>query len=83
MIILNFIMLIAGKWRQRFLCGNISLFLVILIGSCGISGNENKAGMTKEKGMASGNTNLARNNEVNTIKDLMPANTEKATFALG
>lgn len=48
-----------------------------------MSGNENKAGMTKEKSMSTGNTNLDYNQEAGTIKDLIPVNTEKATFALG
>jgi hypothetical protein len=48
-----------------------------------MSGNENKAGMTKEKSMSTGNTNLAYNQEAVALKDLRPANTEKATFALG
>ena len=48
-----------------------------------MSGNENKAGMTKEKSMSTGNTNLAYNQEAGARKDVNQANPSKATFALG
>jgi hypothetical protein len=48
-----------------------------------MSGSENKEDPTKEKGMSMENENLAYDNKANSIKDSMPANTERATFALG
>jgi hypothetical protein len=37
----------------------------------------------KEKNMAAGNTNMAYKKEVVATKEVMPAKTEMATFALG
>jgi hypothetical protein len=60
----------------------VVLFLIIL-STCGISGNENKTGITKEKEMTAQKTHVAHRNEGETINDLKAVKTEKATFALG
>jgi len=76
-------MLMIEKWRQWFLYSNIALLLLIAIGSCGISGSDNKTNATKEKSMSAGDTNLAYNKGASAAKKMKTANTEKATFALG
>jgi hypothetical protein len=76
-------MLNFGQKSRWFLKLNISFLFLIIFSSCGISGNESKTRITEEKGMAGQKADVALNNNVETIKDLKVANTEKATFALG
>lgn len=76
-------MSMVGKRRQWFLHLNIAFLLLLGIFSCGISGNENKASMTKEKNMSTGDVSLDYSKDTSVMKDPGPANTERATFALG
>jgi hypothetical protein len=76
-------MLIVGSGQRRFLKWNIWIIFLVMISSCGMPGNENRSGMTKEMAVGINNANLATSNGGETIKDPMAANTEKATFALG
>jgi len=62
---------------------SIGFIFLIMLSTCGISGKENKTGITEEKAMAGQKSHVAYRNEGQTIKDLKVAKTEKATFALG
>jgi hypothetical protein len=76
-------MLLYEKPKSWFWQINLFLFLAIMLSSCGVPGSDTKVTTMKEKTMSTGNTNLAYNQEAGALKDLRPANTEKATFALG
>ena len=62
---------------------NLFLFLAIMLSSCGVTGSDTKVTTMKEKNMAAGDANMAYKKEVAATKEVMPAKTEKATFALG
>jgi hypothetical protein len=62
---------------------SIALLFLIILSTCGISGNESKTGITKEKAMTAQKAHVAHRNEGETINDLKAVKTEKATFALG
>jgi hypothetical protein len=68
------------SWRWQI---NLFLFLAIMLSSCGVPGSDTKVTTMKEKSMSTGNTNLAYNQEAGALKDVRPAKTERATFALG
>ena len=83
MLILFFTMLSFVQKTIWVLKLSIGFLFLIILSTCGISGNENKTGITEEKAMAGQKSHVAYRNEGETIKDLKVAKTEKATFALG
>ena len=83
MLIFIFTMFLNEKQKSWLWQINLFLFLSIMLSSCGVPGSDAKVTTMKEKNMAAGNTNMAYKKEVAATKDVMPAKTEMATFALG
>jgi hypothetical protein len=82
-LILFFTMFLHEKQKSWLWQINLFLFLAIMLSSCGVPGSDSKVTTMKEKNMAAGNTNMAYKKEVAATKEVMPAKTEMATFALG
>ncbi len=76
-------MLLHEKLKTWLWQINLFLFLAIMLSSCGVTGSDTKVTTMKEKNMAAGDANMAYKKEVAATKEVKPANTEMATFALG
>ena len=76
-------MLLHEKQKSLLWQINLFLFLAITLSSCGVPGSDTKVTTMKEKNMAAGDTNMAYKKEVAATKEVKPAKTERATFALG